>query len=119
MGERFDKGIKAEEASALFLERQGYECIATRYKGNGGEIDIIAVKDNVLVLVEVRFRKTIMTAAESITPLKMERLRKAADYFLMQNPTIFEKHPFIRFDVVLLSKDGKIVHIENAFGGSQ
>ena len=117
MAKSYDDGLKAEQEAESFLVKKGYTILARRFKGNGGELDLIATKEQTVSLVEVRFRKTISDAAESITPLKRTRLYKVAEYFLSQNTEICEKYPFIRFDVVLLSKDGSIMHIEDVFGG--
>lgn len=117
MSESYDMGVKAEALAKSFLEQKGYQAISERYRAASGEIDIIATKDDFLIFVEVRYRKKKQDAIESITLLKKQRLTTAAQYFIANNSELIKKYPFIRFDVVLLSKDSNTIHhIENAFG---
>ncbi|PIZ32667.1 MAG: YraN family protein [Alphaproteobacteria bacterium CG_4_10_14_0_8_um_filter_37_21] len=117
MSNAYDIGLKSEVFAKHFLEQKGYTLITERYRAASGEIDIIATKDDFLIFVEVRYRKKKRDAIESITLLKRQRLTTAAQHFIANNSELIKKHPFIRFDVVLLSKDSSIIHhIENAFG---
>lgn len=112
-----NKGLQAEHLAAKFLQGKGYHVLKHRYYGAGCEIDLITTTHNTLVFVEVRYRRTQIIAHHSITRQKQDRLIRAAQHFLTQDVLIMQKYPFIRFDVVLLSKESlSIVHIENAFG---
>jgi len=97
-----------------YLRRRGYEVVARNFVARGGEIDIVALKGQTLVFVEVRYRGegAKETAAESISPRKIARIKRAAYEFLRRRPAA--KRLKIRFDVVLF--DGrKPRHIEGAF----
>lgn len=117
MSESYTIGLKSETLAKDFLEQKGYKTINERYRGASGEIDLIVTKETCLVFVEVRYRKKNRNAIESITLLKKQRLTTAAQHFIANNSDLIKNYPFIRFDVVLLSKDSSMIqHIENAFG---
>lgn len=75
-------GVAGEQAAAAYLQRHGYEIVATRWRCRAGEIDIVAREGGELVFIEVRARSNgIETALESITPQKQRQmLRVAAEY---------------------------------------
>ena len=47
-------GNAGEEKASQYLIQKGYSIIARNFRTKGGEVDIIAVKDNVVVFVEVK-----------------------------------------------------------------
>ncbi len=47
-------GFLAENIAARYLESQGYEVIDRNYRKPWGEIDIIAMKDDIICFVEVK-----------------------------------------------------------------
>jgi putative endonuclease len=107
-----EKGRIAEERAAQFLKTQGYALLARNFRWKGGEIDIIARKEDVVVFVEVRSRASsnFGTAAETIGAAKREKIRRTALLYI-QNKNL--DCP-LRFDVIAF--DGEIMeHTENAF----
>ena len=98
-------GKSAEDRAVRELTQLGYAVLARRYRTRHGEIDIIARDGDVTVFVEVRARSSAQrgTAAESVTPLKQNRLvRMAADYAARHRLT---DRP-CRFDVVCIDGEG-------------
>lgn len=110
------RGVKAEALALAFLQEKGFNLLAQRYHMYGGEIDLVMTDGEYLVAFEVRLRKSISCAAESITNIKKQRLTKTLQHFIMHHSQVMEQHPYLRFDVVLVDNDAKICHIENAFG---
>ena len=51
------KGVVAEKIICKFLEADNYKIIKKRYKSKYGEIDIIALKEDTLIVGEVKARK--------------------------------------------------------------
>ena len=51
---RKQTGNSGEEKSASFLMKNGYDVIFRNFRTRNGEIDIIAIKQNVLAFVEVK-----------------------------------------------------------------
>ncbi|MFN6944140.1 MAG: YraN family protein [Cytophagaceae bacterium] len=106
-------GKIGEDLAADFLIRQGYEVITRNYRSGRGEIDIIATKDGVLVFIEVKVRKNINFGfpEETVTPRKEEMILTTAENYIFD--TNWEGD--IRFDILSIEKNNKILHFEDAF----
>ena len=111
--ETYDKGVWAEKYAAGYLVAKGYKILETRYKTQYGEIDIIIQKGNVIAFVEVKARRSIDEALESITPKIRERIGNAAQYYLSQN----DEAAFcdLRFDVIAIKPPLFLAHLDNAW----
>ena len=109
------KGIYAENLALKYFLSHGYKLINSRYKRKGGEIDLIICNDNTLIFCEVRFRKNILSAAESINKLKKTRIIETAKKFLIEYSQTIKQFNYYRFDVILIDHKGNISHVENAF----
>jgi len=109
----YDKGLFAEGFAKNYFYIKGYSVIAERFKTPQGEIDLILKKKNSLVFVEVKMRQTIEMALESIHHRNQQRVLKAAELYLQQNPKYngFE----LRFDALVLAPYTWPRHIENAW----
>lgn len=115
-------GDIGEQATADFLQRHGYAILERNYTVRGGEIDIIASKDNVTAFVEVKTRKEnpLEQGEQAITPAKKKRLVAAAQRYIdevMMNCDTF------RFDVAVVTVSDNAVKLlkyyVNAFDGSK
>lgn len=101
------KGRDAESRARRYLEQRGLACIEANYRCPPGEIDLIMRQDEgqdeVIVFVEVRFRKDHRYggALESIDHRKQQRLRAAAEHYLQRRHGTAEVA--CRFDVVLIT----------------
>jgi putative endonuclease len=82
------------------------QCVARNHRCRGGELDLVMLADELLVFVEVRYRRGARfgSAAESVDARKQQRVIHAAEDFLMRYPQ-FANHP-CRFDVIALYGDG-------------
>ena len=60
----YERGLNAEALAESHLKAQGYAILAKRFKTKQGEIDILAAKDEFIVAVEVKARKTLEAALE-------------------------------------------------------
>ena len=74
----------AEDAAKRYLLAEGYRILAENYTVRGAEIDLIAQKDGVIVIAEVKQRKTARfgSPAETISQKKLVRLQGAALHFI-------------------------------------
>jgi len=116
MGEHNEFGKKGEELAVEHLVKSGYHIIHRNYRYLKAEIDVIAQKDEVLAIVEVKSRKSDFWQhiAEIITEKKIKLLVKAANQYVISRNLDIE----VRFDVIIvLGENGnyEIDHIENAF----
>lgn len=106
-------GNKGEAIAASFLENKGIIILERNYRNRFGEIDIIAREGNVLLFIEVKYRKdeSFGYPLESVGYFKQQKIRKLARYYLN------EKHYFmhsIRFDCIGIMGE-KIDWIKGAF----
>lgn len=109
-------GEHIEAAAEAFLRQHGLKPVTRNYQIRGGEIDLIMRDAEVLVFVEVRYRKQAShgSGAESITASKQRKLRLTAEHYLQQHHG--QQLPDCRFDVI--SASGEPVAFEwlkNAF----
>jgi len=93
-------GQAAEEAACRYLERAGYRLVTRNFRDRLGELDIVAIEEGVLAIVEVRYRsrQDFGGAAASITASKRRRLVRAAQGLLRLRPALAGLRA--RFDVV-------------------
>ena len=107
-------GQSGERLAVMHLEAKGYQIVARNVRvSNTGEIDIVALDDDTLVFVEVRTRRGVGLAAESINPRKAARMLVHAENY------VDEEHEARRVDLVVvdLDENGRLLgvdHIVNA-----
>lgn len=94
----YKKGLRAEFLAGLALMVKGYRIVARRYKTPAGEIDLIAVKGDLVVFVEVKARRTEQAALDSISNESQRRISNAANWWLARQNRV--TNPSWRFDVM-------------------
>lgn len=106
-------GLAGESAAERYLESLGMTCLARRYRGGDGEIDLVMEDGGVVVFVEVKARPagTPGDGLRAVTGAKQRRLTHAAGFFLLEREWFSRQ---IRFDVVEISAQG-LRHVPNAF----
>lgn len=107
---------KGENIAVNYLKKKGYKILENNFNGRGFEIDIIAIRGELISFVEVKRRKssTFMSPLQSIDAKKKSRLVKGAKFFLQSN-NIFDRCN-VRFDVITITgKEEHIEHYEDAF----
>ncbi len=109
-------------------EARGLTVLERRWRSPHGEIDLIAADPGaaagLIVFIEVKARRTTDEAALSITARQWARLEAGALHYAAVNhaQTIRDDDPVstigpdLRFDVVLVDRDGHARWIENARG---
>ncbi|HEY8580319.1 MAG TPA: YraN family protein [Beijerinckiaceae bacterium] len=78
-------GLRAETVAVLYLRLKGWRVVARRFLARGGEIDIVALRGDVLAFVEVKARPTLDEARCAITPRKARRMSVAARAFISRH----------------------------------
>ena len=100
-------GKYGEDLAARHFVGAGLTILARNWRCPSGEIDIVARDGDVLVIAEVKTRRSTAygTPAEAITARKVDKLRELAIMWLRENPA---GGAAVRFDVVsvLLPKAG-------------
>ena len=72
-------GINAEDAACDALARDGWVVLARRVRTEAGELDVLAEKDGLLAIIEVKARPTLADAAAALSPRQQARLLSAAE----------------------------------------
>ncbi|HEY1875578.1 MAG TPA: YraN family protein [Steroidobacteraceae bacterium] len=100
---RQQSGRRAEELAAEFLRAAGCEILLCNYRRRLGELDIVARRDGVLVIAEVRTRtgNAYGGAAASVDRRKQQRITRAASQLLQQRADLAALP--VRFDVLVVS----------------
>ncbi len=109
----YHAGLAAEDQVARFYERTGHTIAARRWRGPGGEIDLIARVGATIVFIEVKCAETLGLAAERLQQRQMDRIYASASAFLSSEPDGQDSD--VRLDLALVDADGRIEIIENAF----
>ena len=109
-------GALGEQLAANYLLKHGYTVLERNFIFQKAEIDIIAQKDSLLVIVEVKTRNSDFFGDPQsfVTPSKIKLLVKAANEYILMNNLDLE----VRFDIIAILKNKhqeNIEHIENAF----
>lgn len=116
MGSR--PGQSGEDMACSHLERRGMRVLVRNFRCRVGEIDVVARDGEVVVFVEVKERSGSShgAAIEAVTPLKRQRVLRAARFYAAKHG--LSESP-LRFDVVAIDwgLDGpQVRHEIGAFG---
>ena len=108
-------GKRGEKIAAKWIEDEGYKILDKNYSTKFGEIDLIAIKDNILVFIEVKLKQTedFGTPEEMIGSSKLAQIQRMAEFYLMDNPDIAKKYDPYRIDAVCIVQDKRVTHYEN------
>lgn len=109
----YHAGLAAEDIVARHMERQGYDILRTRWRGPGGEIDLIARRGTMHVFVEVKRAATHDLAAQRVSRRQAQRIMLSAEAFLGTLPS--GSSTLCRCDVATVDGVGSVRVIENAF----
>lgn len=110
-------GIKGEQIAADFLLNKGYIILYRNWRSGRKELDIIAHKDEMLVIVEIKTRSYTGFGfpEEAVNRKKQLYMKAAAEAFALEYP----EHINIRFDIISIIMEGEtakeIMHFEEAF----
>src|SRR5246127_4252946 len=98
-------GKTGEQEAANYLESHGLRILDRNWRSTDGEIDIVAVERQVLVVCEVKSRTSVRygTPLEAVSQAKRARLRRLAVQWLNAHGVRFDQ---VRIDVVGLIYDG-------------
>jgi putative endonuclease len=113
MSTRWNRGMAAEQAAAALLTAQGYDIIAHRLRTPAGEIDLAVRKDEMLVIVEVKARRTTTGGLEAVSRRQRQRLTAAAEWLLGDKPELAACS--VRFDCIIAVPGLPLYHVENAW----
>ena len=113
------RGRRAETLAALWLTLNGWRVVARNLQTPHSEVDMVAVRGDVLAVVEVKARDTLEAAGESLDWNTRRRLERAAEHIRRSAP--FAVRPGgaereVRIDAVLVA-GLRLRHVKGAWYG--
>lgn len=106
-------GHVSEWIAVISLILKGYRILKMRYKTKLGEVDIIARKGDLIIMVEVKARRTIQEAFDAVTSTSQRRIESAGDLWLasQKNAHLLS----VRYDIIAVRPWKWPTQYENAF----
>jgi putative endonuclease len=92
---------------------KGYRILGFRLKTPSAEIDLLASKGDLVVVVEVKRRTGLDAALDAVTPQQRDRLLRAARSIASQRPDLSAAS--IRLDLMALAPRRWPRHIHDAW----
>jgi len=116
MAKHNELGKLGEEMAVEFLQKDGYKIVETNWTFQKAEIDIIAKKENILAIIEVKTRSSLDFGLpqDFVKTKKIQLLVKAVDAYVIERDLDVE----VRFDIIAIHKEGKsfvMEHLIDAF----
>lgn len=116
MAKHNELGEFGEDLAVEELEKNGYEIVERNWRYKKAEIDIIARKNEVLAIVEVKTRSNdyIGNPQDFVTPKKIKMLVEAVNEYVVSKDLEVE----VRFDIIaIIINQNKLTleHLEDAF----
>ena len=116
MAKHNELGKKGEELAVEFLQKNGYTILERNWRFKKAEVDIIAQKNDVLAVVEVKTRSNnyFGDPQDFVNPKKIKLLVEAIHEYVTSRNLDVE----VRFDIIAILKNQyrfDIEHLEDAF----
>lgn len=104
MASHNDLGKEGEEMAVNWLTAAGYEILHRNWRYSHYEIDVIALKNGKLHIIEVKARQGNKYGhpEDSVTKKKFKDLQRATDEFLFHNPG----YKWLQYDVLAITLFG-------------
>jgi putative endonuclease len=106
-------GVDAEALACTAIRNDGWTILGQRLRTKAGEVDLVAEKDGLLAILEVKARPALAAAAHALSPRQRARLLAATDALLAENPEWGRAG--VRFDVMVVDRAGRVRRIADAF----
>lgn len=111
-----DLGKQGEQIAIEYLQRKGFRILETNYRYQKAEVDIIALKDKTLAIVEVKTRSTAVfgNPQDFLKRNQIDRIVNAVDHYIQSKQLEVD----VRFDIIAIIKtkdNTDIQHLESAY----
>ncbi len=104
-------GEIGEQRVAEHLIARGHRVLDRNWRGHGGELDLVTIRDGILHFVEVKTRtgsQTVGGVWDTISASKRQRLARTAEAYLLSAPP----HDGCVFTVALVHAVGEELSVE-------
>lgn len=107
-------GNKGESIAVEYLREKGMTILERNVTSRWGEIDIIALRGQVLVFVEVKTKTGFIHGKpyEAVNYRKVEALKRAAQFYIMKNKRREEKYAIDVVSIVMCTS-GEVIEIQH------
>lgn len=101
-----------------YLEASGWRVLARNWRTKGGELDLVALRDGALRIVEVRARADgLVDGLDSVGHRKRQRLVHAAEAYLQRHRGDYDEVAFMVAVVDLTVDPWAVTWYDDAFDG--
>ncbi|MEN0000883.1 MAG: YraN family protein [Pseudomonadota bacterium] len=107
------RGRRAELIAELFLLTKGFRTVARRFKTKAGEVDLIARRGDLVLMVEVKARPTLSEALDAVTPFAQRRIEAAGDIWLSRQSDYGRLS--VRYDLIAILPRRWPVHVASIY----
>ncbi len=116
MSKHYELGKKGEQLAVDLLIKKGYTIVERNWRFQKAEVDVIAQKEGILAVVEVKTRSTkaFGNPQDFVNQKKIKLLVLAIDKYIQQHDLDVE----VRFDIIAITKQDEkfeLEHLEDAF----
>lgn len=105
------KGIITEYIAIIYLFFHGYKILKRRYKTHYGEVDIVALKDNNIVGIEIKARFNQPITPEYVYNKQRQRILNSLSNFIYKNPK-YNKYG-INLEIIVFKSFFNFKHFKN------
>ncbi|MBX6755161.1 MAG: YraN family protein [Thermorudis peleae] len=117
MPSAYRRGRQGEAIAAAWARQRGWQVLATNWRCEAGELDLVALDGDVLVALEVKLRTGDRhgLAEEGLRPGQLDRLLQSLSMFAATHPEHAER--LWRVDLLALTLDRgqlqRVTHVPN------
>ena len=116
MAKHYDLGKEGELMALEYLQKKGYSILERNWRFRKAEIDLIALKDGILAVVEVKTRTSdyFGNPQDFVNKKKIAMLVAAIDHYIISRDLDVE----VRFDIIAILKNKtteSLEHLKDAF----
>jgi putative endonuclease len=109
-------GAFGEQLACDYIQNKNFQILERNFKFKKNEVDIIAKKENQLIIIEVKTRQTaeIGEPWKAVTRIKQKQIIQVANHYIQSNQITLDT----RFDIISIVRNSfstEIEHIESAF----
>jgi putative endonuclease len=110
-------GRAGEAVAARWLQRRGWRIVGERFRSGHRDLDLIAVREGTVAFVEVKTRTgtAFGDPVEAVSWRKRRELIRSAMVWMDRFGPPGASYRFDVVAVVIVGRDARIRHVENAF----